>query len=64
MQRTQRSDDRDLNNDNQHRSLPNDNSNSYVTVERADVNTDLLIDTGAQVSVLTKTALNQLSPRM
>ena len=51
-------------NNNQHRSTSNDNSNSYVTVEIAGVNTDLLIDTGAQVSVLTKTALIQLSPRI
>ena len=63
MQRTQYFNVRVLNN-NQHRSTSNNNSNSYVTEEIEGVNTDLLIDTGAQVLVLTKTALKQLSPRI
>ena len=62
-QRTKRTDIRVLN-DYQHRCTTNDNSNSYVTVELASVNTDLLIDTNAQVSVITKSALSQLSPRI
>ena len=63
MQRIQPSNVLVLSN-NQHRSTSNDNSNYYVTVEIAGVDTDLLIDTGAQVSVLTKTAQNQFSPQI
>ena len=54
------SDVRVLNDESQHRDATNNYSNSYVTVNIAGVNTDLLIDTGAVVSVLTKSALNQL----
>lgn len=38
-------------------------SNSYVTVELAGVNTSLLIDTGAQASVISYDALRKLPPR-
>jgi hypothetical protein len=37
--------------------------NTYITVELAGISIILLIDTGAQVSVLTKSALNRLPPR-